>query len=230
MILLGYQARRWPKLQHIQLLRYAAGAHLLSGGARGGFNAAQIRGGDPNFTLVLLDGVPLNDSTDTFGGSVNLATLPTAGVEKVEIVRGPMSFFYGSAALSGVINIVTRRGEPGKPTARAEVEAGGASVLRGGASISGGTDPIGYAIAAQWESEQDRIADDQFRQVDTTGSLSVLFDDTAELVVTGRAAMSEFDDYPNASGPRNAPVEGAATEAVSVSRSHAATSNSLLMN
>ena len=120
-----------------ELLRYAAGAHLLSGGARGGFNAAQIRGGDPNFTLVLLDGVPLNDSTDTFGGSVNLATLPTAGVEKVEIVRGPMSFFYGSAALSGVINIVPRRGEPGKPTARAEVEAGGASVLRGGASISG---------------------------------------------------------------------------------------------
>ena len=88
----------------------------------------------------------------------------------------------------------SRRGEPGKPTARAEVEAGGASVVRGGASVSGGTDPIGYALSAQWESEQGRIADDQFRQFDTTGSLSVLFDDTAELVVTGRAAMSDEHD------------------------------------
>ena len=183
-----------------ELLRYAMGLHVLSGGARGGFNAVQIRGGDPNFTVVLLDGVPLNDSTDTFGGSVNVAMLPTAGVDKVEVVRGPMSFFYGSAPLSGVINIVTRRGEPGKPTARAEVEAGGASVVRGGASFSGGTDPIGYALSAQWESEQGRIADDQFRQFNTTGSVSVLFDETAELVVNGRAAMSDVDDYPEASG------------------------------
>ena len=111
------------------LLRYAAGIHVLTSGPRGGFNTTQIRGGDPNFTVVLLDGVPLNDSTDTFGGGVNTALIPTAGIERIEIVRGPMSFFYGSAPLAGVINIVTRRGSD-TPTLSFEVESGSASLAR----------------------------------------------------------------------------------------------------
>ncbi len=136
------------------LLAYAAGVHIVTSGPRGGFTTAQIRGGDPNFTVVLLDGVPLNDSTDTFGGTVNVALLPTAGVEKVEIVRGPMSFFYGSAALAGVVNIVTQRGGPDTPVAHLEAEGGGASFRRGAISWSGANEPVKHALSVQWQAEE----------------------------------------------------------------------------
>lgn len=81
-------------------------------GGPGGLTAVSIRGAESNFTLVLLDGVPVNDPTNTRGGGFDFANLNPAVVERVEIVRGAQSVVYGSDALAGVINIVTRR--PGK--------------------------------------------------------------------------------------------------------------------
>src|SRR5688572_5952790 len=75
------------------VLRFVPGLDVASNGARGGFTTAQIRGGDPNFTLVLLDGVPLNDPTYQVGDVFNLEGLPADAVERVEIVRGPLSSF-----------------------------------------------------------------------------------------------------------------------------------------
>ncbi len=54
------------------LLRFAPGLDVTSNGPRGGFTTAQIRGGDPNFSLVLLDGVPMNDSTYQVGDAFDL--------------------------------------------------------------------------------------------------------------------------------------------------------------
>jgi len=56
-------------------------------------------------TLILLNGIPMNDA---FGGSVNWSLIPKEMVERIEIVRGPMSALYGSGAMGGVINIITR--------------------------------------------------------------------------------------------------------------------------
>ena len=58
-----------------ELLEYVVGARVLSSGSRGGSATIQLRGGDPNFVLVLLDGVPLNDPTDVEGGAVNLSDI-----------------------------------------------------------------------------------------------------------------------------------------------------------
>ena len=60
---------------------------------------------DQRRTLVLVDGVPMNDG---FGGSVNWSLIPKETVERIEIVRGPMSALYGSGAMGGVINIITK--------------------------------------------------------------------------------------------------------------------------
>ena len=91
-----------------ELLRHLPGVNVIQQGARGGVTSVVIRGGESNFTVVLIDGVKVNDPTNTRGGSYDFSYLDIASVERVEIVRGPMSAVYGSDALAGVINIVTR--------------------------------------------------------------------------------------------------------------------------
>ncbi len=183
-----------------ELLPYAPALFVLPSGSRGGLTTAQIRGGDPNFTLVLLDGVPLNDSTDPLGGAVNLESLPLSGIERIEIARGPMSFYHGSAALAGVINLVTQRSERDETEARAEIEAGTASAFRTGGSYSDGFTGGDYFTAVQWEEEAGRVAEDRFRQLHVLGNLGLKLGEHARLRLGTRVASWESDDYPEASG------------------------------
>ena len=94
------------------VLRDVPGINLVSNGGRAGVTNAWIRGADPNFTLVLLDGVPLNDSTELQGGAVNFEELPASLVERAEVVRGPLTSFYGPNSLSGVVQLFMPRGRP----------------------------------------------------------------------------------------------------------------------
>ena len=91
-----------------ELLASVAGLHTNQPGGRGSVGEIILRGGEPNFTTVLVDGVQVNDPTNTRGGSFDLSTLALEEIERIEILRGPISSIYGSDALSGLINIVTR--------------------------------------------------------------------------------------------------------------------------
>src|SRR5262245_11887033 len=106
-----------------ELLRQVPGVHIDQAGARGSVSSVYTRGSDPNFTAVLIDGIKVNDPTNSRGGSFDFSTLSTDNIERIEIVRGPLSAVYGSDALGGVINIITRRGA-GAPSASAEMAAG----------------------------------------------------------------------------------------------------------
>ena len=183
-----------------ELLPYASAVFVLPSGSRGGLTTAQIRGGDPNFTLVLLDGVPLNDSTDPLGGVVNLESLPLHGIERIEIARGPMSFYHGSAALAGVINLVTQRSERKESKGRVEIEAGNASSLRSAGSFSGGFTGGNYFAALQWEKEVGRLAEDRFEQLHFLSNLDLKLSERVELRLGTRVASWDSDDYPEASG------------------------------
>lgn len=102
-----------------EVLQTVPGVLVEQQGGPGGLNAVSIRGAEANFTLVLLDGVPVSDPTNTRGGGFDFANLNPGVVERIEIVRGAQSAVYGSDALAGVINIVTRR-----PTAGHEEQVG----------------------------------------------------------------------------------------------------------
>jgi vitamin B12 transporter len=119
------------------LLRSVPGLNLVSNGGRAGVSHAYLRGGDPNFTLVLLDGIPLNDPTEMQGGAVNLEELSTEMVDHVEIVRGPLCAFYGVSSLSGVVQLFTRKGAAGSTRASLGLEAGDASQRRGYGTVTG---------------------------------------------------------------------------------------------
>ena len=71
----------------------------------------QIRGGDPNFTRVLVDGVPVNDGTYQVGEVFDVEALPADGAARVEVVRGPLSSHYGSTGLAGAVQVITRLGD-----------------------------------------------------------------------------------------------------------------------
>jgi iron complex outermembrane receptor protein/vitamin B12 transporter len=170
------------------LLRLVPGVSVISNG-RGGASVAMIRAGEPNFTLVLLDGVPLNDPTYQVGDVFNLEGLATAGIERIEIVRGPLSSFYGSTGLAGAVQIFTRGG--GKPGAEAELSAGDASYRRGTGTVSGKT----WSVTALWEEEAERVAEERFDQAGGLASLAI-----GHLQLKARGAWWEGDDYPDASG------------------------------
>jgi vitamin B12 transporter len=181
-------------------LRDVPGLNALSSGSRAGVTNAFLRGGDPNYTLVLLDGVPLNDTTELQGGAVNLEELPTSLVDRVEVVRGPLTSFYGTSALAGVIQVFTPRGGPGPVGAHLGAEAGNADLWRGRGRVSGPAGRGGWAAGVSWDEEQHRIAQDRFRQLDTFANADLPLSPTADLALTGRFADGTIDDYPDASG------------------------------
>ncbi len=182
-----------------EVLRFVPGLDVTTNGARGGFSTAQIRGGDPNFTLVLLDGVPLNDPTYQVGDVFNLEGLPAAAVERIEIVRGPLSSFYGSTGLAGAINIVTRQGQDGPIDVEAEAMVGNASLQRGQGAVSGSLGRATYFLGGSWEEEEHRVADEQFRQSSLHANVTVPLGKT-RLQLKTRWADWRGDDYPDASG------------------------------
>jgi len=183
-----------------ELLRFIPGLDVTSNGPRGGFSTAQIQGGDPNFTMVLLDGVPLNDSTDQYGGAVNLNSLATPHVERIEVVRGPVSSAYGSVGMSGAINIITRRGDSDRPRVRFDVAGGNASTAQATVSVAQGNEKRDYFIGASWQQEEDRVVEDSFEQLSVDGNMRYSFGPGTIFRLNGRVTSWEGEDYPESSG------------------------------
>ena len=84
-------------------LRQLPGVHVVQPSGQGGVARVFIRGGDQNLTMILLDGIRVNDPTDSRGSAFDFSTVNLNDIERIEIVRGPQSAVYGSDALSGVI-------------------------------------------------------------------------------------------------------------------------------
>jgi vitamin B12 transporter len=123
-------------------LRQVPGAQVVQGGGFGAQTSLFLRGGESDYVKVLVDGVPVNQP----GGAYDFANLTTDNVDRIEIVRGPGSVLYGSDAISGVIQIVTRDGRGGA-TVRADGEAGTYGSLRWEAEALGGSDALGWSGA-----------------------------------------------------------------------------------
>ena len=89
------------------LLRFHAGLDLARSGGPGQTTAVFIRGAESNHTLVLVDGVRINPGTI---GLAALQNIQPSQIERIEVVKGPRSALYGTDAIGGVINVITRRG------------------------------------------------------------------------------------------------------------------------
>ena len=96
----------------VDLLRWLPGVHIEQSGGTGGIPFLSIRGGETNFTLVLIDGVPVNDPTNSRGGGFDFNQIDVNIIEEIEVYRGGVSAIYGGDAISGVIHIRTLRSAP----------------------------------------------------------------------------------------------------------------------
>jgi iron complex outermembrane receptor protein/vitamin B12 transporter len=94
----------------VDLFRHVPGLQIDQLGGPGGLSSVYIRGSDPNHVLVLVDGVRVNDSTNSRGGGFDMSSLDPSSIERIEVLRGAASSIYGAEAMGGVINIVTRNG------------------------------------------------------------------------------------------------------------------------
>lgn len=124
----------------------APGVTVNQNGAFGGLATVRIRGASTDQTLVLLDGVPFGDPTSV-GGGFDFSILDPANIERIEILKGPQSTLWGSDAIGGVVNIITKRAADGLG-ARAFLEGGSFATARGGASVYGGGDAGDFRLSA----------------------------------------------------------------------------------
>lgn len=122
-----------------QVLNEQAG--IIINGANsnpGATKAIYIDGAGSGYTLVMLDGVPLQDASNT-DNTIDLRTITLESIERIEIVKGSQSVLYGSDAIAGVINIITKKGGGGKPFAVGANESYGTYNTEQAGAFIGGT-------------------------------------------------------------------------------------------
>ncbi|MEO6211268.1 MAG: TonB-dependent receptor [Gemmatimonadaceae bacterium] len=126
----------------LDALRETPSVAVVQGGSFGQQSSVFLRGGQSNYAQVLIDGVVVNDP----GGAIDFANLTTGNIDRIEIVRGPASVLYGANAVTGVIQIFTRRGG-GAPRLSAWARGGTYGTREGELSALGGNEMVAYSLA-----------------------------------------------------------------------------------
>lgn len=129
-----------------EVLRFHAGVDVVRSGGPGQSTSVFIRGAESNHTLVLVDGIRINPGTI---GSAGLQNIAPELIERIEVVKGPRSSLYGSDAIGGVINIITRQDREPGASFSAQVGAGPYSTRQGTtqAAIAGERSSAGVSLS-----------------------------------------------------------------------------------
>ncbi|WGF90362.1 TonB-dependent receptor plug domain-containing protein [Marinivivus vitaminiproducens] len=181
------------------VLREVPGVAVNRTGSVGQLTQLRIRGAEGNQTLVLIDGVKANDPSA--GSEFDFAHLQAADIERIEVLRGPQSALYGSDALGGVVNIVTKRGE-GPATVRLRAEGGTFDTTNTAASLSGGNERYDFRVTGESlrtdgiSTADERLGNDEqdgYRNNTGSAKLAVRPHDGVELSLVGRFTRYEAD-------------------------------------
>jgi vitamin B12 transporter len=209
------------------------GVSINQNGSFGGVSALRIRGAKQ--VTVLIDGVQINDPSTT-DGSANFANYDVNAIDRIEVLRGPQSILYGSDAMGGVINIISKSGEDGFGGG-AFIEGGSFGTFNGGANIYGGNEKINFNLSARGitsdgiskadendgNTEQDAYRNASFHSK-ITGHLSEIL--KTDLIARYSKARNEYDSF----GPIDGDQIDHTTDYLIASRNHLDLMNGRLKN
>ena len=187
-----------------EALRAVPGVDVVRTGGPGGRASLLIRGGRDEHVLVLIDGIEMNDPME-FGRSFDAGLLALDDIDRIEILRGPQSALYGSNAMSGVVQIFTRRGS-GPPTGRVRLDFGSFETNKEVVEISGAIPKLDFSLSlSRFETQGIPSADeddgnkerDGYRNLSLAGRLGYYPWTDTELGLIFRAydAVSELDNF-----------------------------------
>ena len=164
----------------LDILREMPGTQIVKTGRYGGTTSVFTRGAPNNGTLVLLDGVPLNQPGDFF----NLANLMSTGIDRIEFVRGPESALFGAQASAGVIQLFSKRGDPESnvPHGSVSYERGSFQTDRWAGNLNGGLgERFDYSLSGEQFHNVGEFQNDFYRNTTGMANLGFRFSPSTEL-------------------------------------------------
>jgi vitamin B12 transporter len=132
------------KTNVFELLKTEYGLSSIQFGPGGGLSTINIRGADVGHTLILVDGIEMNLTSES-SNLYDFANLPVNGINRIEVLRGPQSTLYGSDAMAGVVNIITKKGS-GAPAVTLSGEGGSFKSFKGAMGFSGNYKNLNYNL------------------------------------------------------------------------------------
>jgi vitamin B12 transporter len=127
------------------VLKDLPGLNVVQTGGPGGVTSVFMRGTNSNHTKVLIDGIDVGDPSNSTG-AFDFGQLLTQDIARVEVLRGPQSGLYGSDAIGGVVNVITRKGS-GPLSLSGVLDGGSFETFNQALSLSGSSDPFSYAAS-----------------------------------------------------------------------------------
>ncbi len=195
------ELERSKKTTVIEALQEVMGLSIIQSGPMGGSATALLRGANSEHTLVMIDGVALNDPI-TPSRTYDLAHLSVDSIERIEILRGPQSTLYGSDAMAGVINIITDKGE-GKPEIHFSSFGGSQSTFSGTGGMSGSSKRAHYsfwisALQSQGISAANTLLEgnseaDGYNNLSLSGRIGYQISENLGLDFSARALQTKTD-------------------------------------
>jgi vitamin B12 transporter len=191
-VITGDEIARSQQTFVADILRGEPGVSVASTGEPGSQTGVFLRGANSDGTLVLVDGIPVNNA---FNNSFDFSTLPVNNIDRIEILRGPQSTLYGSEALGGVVNIVTKDGG-GPPTGSAQVEYGSFNSLLTRGNFSAGEGKFYFSGDASFRSTDNDRTNSAYQGINFSSRLGYKFSDRfkASLLTT---YLKSQDGSPN---------------------------------
>lgn len=176
------------KADVLEALRTVPGTQVTQTGGRGGTTNFFVRGGEADFNKVLIDGVPAND----IGGAFDFGALSVGGVDRIEVLRTANSVLHGSDALSGVIDITTRRGRSPQPQLTYSIDGGNLDTFRHELAFGGVVDRFDYYLNFSQFDTENELPNNAYHNDTFAGRLGYAVGNATDLSVTFRRVGTDL--------------------------------------